>query len=85
MDNTKVGKYDLNKYGAVRARDFPFADELNSMARLAKAERAGSSISRFYNNCKKGYPQLQKNCHSVEYKSTGWKLASDRKSINLTD
>jgi len=55
------------------------------------AERAGSSISRFYHNCKKGYPgkkgypQFQKNCRSVEYKSTGWKLASDPKSINLTD
>ncbi len=35
MDNKKVGKNDLNKYCAVLARDFPFADELNSMARLA--------------------------------------------------
>jgi putative transposase len=85
MDNKKVGKYDLNKYGVLQARDFPFADELNSMARLASAERAGSSISRFYDNCKKGNPQFQKNCRSVEYKSSGWKLASDRKSINLTD
>jgi hypothetical protein len=41
MDHKKLGKYDLNKYGAVRARDFPLADELNSMARLASAERAG--------------------------------------------
>jgi len=41
MDNKKLGKYDLNKYGAVRDRDFPFADELNSMARLATTERAG--------------------------------------------
>jgi len=91
MDNKKVGKNDLNKYCAVLARDFPFADELNSMARQASAERAWSSISRFYDNCKKGiagkkgYPQFQKDCHSVEYKSTGWKLADDRKSINFTD
>jgi len=85
MDNKKLGKYDLNKYGAVRDRDFPNAYELNSMARLASAERAGSSISRFYDNCKKGNPQFQKNCRSVEYKSTGWKLASDPKSINFTD
>ena len=35
MDNKNVGKNDLNKYCAVLARDFPFADELNSMARLA--------------------------------------------------
>jgi hypothetical protein len=41
MDNKKLGKYDLNKYGAVRARDFPNAYELNSMARLASAEGAG--------------------------------------------
>ncbi len=91
MDNKKVDKYDLNKYCAVLARNFPFADELNSMARQASAERAWSSISRFYDNCKKGiagkkgYPQFQKDGRSVEYKSTGWKLADDRKSINFTD
>ncbi len=64
MDNKKVGKNDLNKYCAVLAPDFPNAYELNSMARLASAERAGSSISRFYDNCKnsipgkKGFPQF---------------------------
>ncbi|MEG4024998.1 transposase [Microcoleus sp. S13C4] len=91
MDNKKVGKNDLNKYCAVLGRDFPFADELNSMARQASAERAWSSISRFYDNCKKnipgkkGYPQFQTDGRSVEYKTTGWKLADDRKSINFTD
>ena len=64
-----------------------------------RAERAWSAISRFYDtstslstsNCKKsipgkkGYPQFQKDCRSVEYKSTGWKLADDRKSIKFTD
>ncbi len=91
MDKKKVGKNDLNKYCAVLARDFPFADSLNSMARQASAERAWSSISRFYDNCKKnipgkkGYPQFQKDCRSVEYKTSGWKLADDRKSINFTD
>ncbi|MCU0541420.1 MAG: transposase [Oscillatoriaceae cyanobacterium Prado104] len=91
MDNPKVNKYDLNKYCAVLAREFPFADELNSQARQASAERAWSAISRFYENCKKGipgkkgYPQFQKNCRSVEYKSTGWKLAENRKSIEFTD
>ena len=91
MDNKKVGRYDLNKYCAVLARDFPFADELNSMARQSSAERAWSAISRFYDNCKKGipgkkgYPQFQKNCRSVEYKTSGWKLADDRKSINFID
>ncbi|WP_341731724.1 transposase [Microcoleus sp. EPA2] len=91
IDNPKVNKYDLNKYCAVLARDFSFADELNSQARQASAERAWSAISRFYDNCKKGtpgkkgYPQFQKYCRSVEYKSTGWKLALDRKSIKFTD
>ena len=91
MDNQKIDKYDLNKYCAVLAKNFPFADELNSQARQASAERAWSAISRFYENCtksipgKKGYPQFQKDCRSVEYKSTGWKLADDRKSIKFTD
>jgi putative transposase len=37
MDNKKVGKYDLNKYCSVLAAEFPFADELNSMARQSAA------------------------------------------------
>jgi putative transposase len=91
MDNKKMNKYDLNKYCAVLAGDFPFADELNSQARQASAERAWSAISRFHENCKKGipgkkgYPQFQRDSRSVEYKSTGWKLAEDRKSIKFTD
>jgi putative transposase len=91
MDNKKVGRYDLNKYWAVLARDFPFADELNSMARQSSAERAWSAISRFYDNCKKvipgkkGYSQFHKNYRSVEYKTSGWKLADDRKSIYFID
>ncbi|MEG3978956.1 transposase [Microcoleus sp. herbarium8] len=91
IDNPKKNKYDLNKYCAVLAATFPFADELNSQARQSSAERAWSAISRFYENCKKkipgkkGYPQFQKDCRSVEYKTSGWKLAEDRKSINFTD
>ena len=91
MDNPKMNKYDLNKYCVVLAASFSFADELNSQARQASAERAWSAISRFYDNCKqkvvgkKGYPQFQRDCRSVEYKSTGWKLAEDRKSIKFTD
>ncbi len=91
MDNQKVDKYDLNKYCAELAKNFPFASELNSQARQASAERTWSAISQFYHNCKKGtpgkkgYPQFQKDCRSVEYKSTGWKLANDRKSIKFTD
>ena len=91
MDNEKINKLDLNKYSAVLAKEFPFCDELNSMARQASAERAWSAISRFYDNCrkknagKKGFPQFQHDNRSVEYKTSGWRLAADRKSITFTD
>jgi putative transposase len=54
-------------------------------------ERAYSAIARFYDNSrkatpgKKGYPQFKKNCRSVEYKTSGWKLAETRKQITFTD
>jgi len=32
MDNNKIGQYDLQKYCAVLAHEFPFADALNSQA-----------------------------------------------------
>lgn len=91
MDNEKVGRYDLNKYCAVLATEFPFADELNSMARQSAAERAWSAIARFYDNCKKkikgkkGYPKFKKPCRSVEYKTSGWKLSNKRKAITFSD
>jgi putative transposase len=91
MDNKGTGKNDLQKYCAVLAEKFPFASELNSMARQASAERAWSAISRFYDNCKqgetgkKGYPQFQKDCRSVEYKTSGWKLDKNRKFITFID
>ncbi len=92
MDNEKVGRYDLNKYCRVLAHDFDFANKLNSQARQSSAERAWSAISRFYDNCKKknpgkkGYPKFKKNCHSVEYKTTGWNLDNNtRKAITFTD
>lgn len=91
MDEPDVSKYDLNKYCAVLAKEYSFVDELNSMARQASAERAWSAISRFYEDCKKqvsgrkGYPKFQKDNRSVEYKTSGWKLADDRKSITFTD
>ena len=53
MENPKVSKYDLNKQCAVLAAEFPFANNLNSMARQSAAERAWAAISRFYDNCKK--------------------------------
>ncbi len=91
MDNKKVGRYDLNKYCKVLAQQFPFADKLNSMARQSAAERAWSSISRFYDNCKrkipgkKGFPQFKKHSRSVEYKTSGWKLSRLSKKIKFTD
>ncbi len=91
IDGEKIDKNDLSKYCAVLAKEFPFCDNLNSMARQASAERSWSAISRFYDNCKKktsgrkGFPQFQKNNRSVEYKTSGWKLATDRKSITFTD
>ncbi|MGV0029332.1 hypothetical protein, partial [Phormidesmis priestleyi] len=48
MDNPKVNKYDLSKYSAVLAKEFPFVNELNAMSRQSSAERAWSAISRFY-------------------------------------
>lgn len=91
MDNKNVTKYDLNKYCAVLAAEFPFADELNSMARQSAAERAWSAIARFYDNCKKkvkgkkGFPKFKKHCRSVEYKTTGYKLSTNRKAITFSD
>jgi putative transposase len=91
IDNPKANKYDLNKHCAILAKEFPFANKLNSQARQASAERAWAAISRFFENCKKkvvgkkGYPQFQSDCRSVEYKATGWKLSEDRKSITFTD
>ncbi len=93
MDNPdiKVDKYALNKYCAVLAAEFPFANELNSMARQSAAERSWSAIARFYHNCKKrikgkkGFPTFKKNCRSVEYKSSGWKLSETRKAITFSD
>jgi putative transposase len=91
MENKNVTKYDLNKYCAVLAAEFPFADELNSMARQSAAERAWSAIARFYDNCKKkvkgkkGFPKFKKHCRSVEYKTTGYKLSVNRKTITFSD
>ena len=91
MDGGAKSCFDLNKCTAVLAKGFDFANKLNSMARQSAAERAWSAISRFFDNCKKKlpgkkeYPKFQKDCRSVEYKTSGWKLAKDRKSITFTD
>jgi putative transposase len=93
MDNKNIGKYELSAYCAVLAKEFPWAAKLNSQARQASAERAWSAIARFYDNCKKGkpgkkgFPRFKKHqTHgSVEYKTTGWKLSEDRRTITFSD
>ena len=91
MDHRGVGKYDLNNLCKTLAAEYPFADHLNSMARQSASERTWSAIARFYDACKKrtkgkkGYPKFRKDVRSVEYKTSGWKLSEDRKSIKFTD
>jgi putative transposase len=91
IDNKDVSKNDLQKLCAVLAKEFDFADKLNSMARQASADRAWFAIKRFYDNCKakksgkKGYPRFKKRGHSVEYKTSGWAISADQKYITFTD
>jgi len=91
MDNQNVKLSDLYKQCAVLAKEFEWAGKLNSMARQASAERALIAIQRFFANCKankpgkKGYPQFKKFTRSVEYKTSGWKISSDKKHLTFTD
>ncbi|WP_332956737.1 hypothetical protein [Microcoleus sp. AR_TQ3_B6] len=84
-----MGKYELSSYWAVLASQLDLAKNLNFLAGKARVERAGSVISRFYDNCKKrkprkkGYPRFKKeqtHC-SVEYETNGWKLSEERRYI----
>jgi putative transposase len=66
MDGGAKSWFDLSKYCAIWAKEFDFANKLGAMARQASAERAWASISRFYDNVKKGmkgkkvgYPSFQ--------------------------
>ncbi|OKH56158.1 RNA-guided endonuclease InsQ/TnpB family protein [Scytonema sp. HK-05] len=91
MDNRGVGQKELYRLSKTLRAEFPFAKTLNSSACQAAIERAYSSIARVHDNWKKsipgkkGYPQFKKNCRSVEYKTSGWKLSIDRKQITFTD
>ncbi len=91
IDGDAKSWIELSRHCAFLAKEFPFANNLNSMARQAAAERAWASITRFYDNCKrkitgkKGFPAFQKDNRSVEYKTSGWRLADNRKSITFTD
>lgn len=90
MDNEKVGKNDIYKHTTKLRAEFEWAKKLNSTAVQAAGERAWASISRFYDNHKKGvkpvgYPKFKKNVRSVEYKQSGWKLDASTKRLTLTD
>ena len=84
--DTNAKAYDLNRYCAVLAREYPFANALNSQARQAASERAAYGISRYLKPDKSGKrlrkPKFQNNNRSVEYKATGWKLSADRRDGN---
>lgn len=89
MDNRGTSKNDLQKLCSVLAKEFDFANKLNSQARQAAADRAWFAIDRFFKNCKNGvrpvgYPKFKKNSRSVEYKTSGWKLTSHNR-IKFTD
>jgi putative transposase len=95
METRGTGDTALQAYCAPLAQDFPFAAQLNSMARQAAADRAWAAISRFYKHCQehkpgtqasrrgqaKGYPRFQQENRSVEDKTSGWKLEPDGKSL----
>jgi len=91
MDSYDVGQKDLYRHNTQLREEFPFVKTLNSHACQTAVERAWSAIVRFYENCKKqikgkkGYPKFKKNCRSVTYKTSGWKLSEDRKRIKFTD
>lgn len=90
MDNQGVKLVDLYKQCAVMAKEFEWAGKLNSMARQASAERAIFAIQRFFANCKakkpeKGYPQFKKHSRSIEYKTSGWALSTDKRCLTLKD
>ncbi|NET69235.1 MAG: transposase [Moorea sp. SIO1G6] len=91
MDNKGIGQKELYRYNTSLRAEYPFVKDLNSHACQASVERAYSSIARFYDKCKKkvpgkkGYPKFKKFSRSVEYKTSGWKLSGDSKSIKFLD
>ena len=75
LDNKGVNKYDLNKYCRVIAKEYSFANELNSTARQSSAERAWSAISRFFDNCKKrtAHAEVSSACGRSKQQTKGKK------------
>ncbi len=91
IDNSRVKLSDLYKQCAIMAKEFEWARKLNSMARQASAERAIFAVQHFFSNCKakkpgkKGYPQSKKQTRSLEYKTSGWNLSTDKRCLTFTD
>ncbi|AOY78733.1 transposase [Moorena producens JHB] len=91
IDNKGIGQKELYRHNTWLRAEYPFVKDLNSHACQASVERAYSSIARFYDKCKKkvpgkkGYPKFKKFSRSVEYKTSGWKLSPDTKSIDFLD
>jgi putative transposase len=91
MDNRDIGKKELYQYNTQLRAEYGFVGELNSHACQASVENVERAINRFFDNCKskkpgkKGYPRFKKNCRSVEYKVSGWKLHPTKRRISFTD
>ncbi|MGB3509919.1 MAG: transposase [Microcoleaceae cyanobacterium] len=91
MDNHGIGKKELYQYNTHLRAEFGFVKDLNSHACQASVENVERAIHRFFDNCqkkkpgKKGYPRFKKNCRSLEYKQSGWKLHSSKRRINFID
>lgn len=91
MDNRGIGKKELYQYNTQLRAEYSFVGELNSHACQASVENVERAINRFYDNCKnkkpgkKGYPRFKKNCRSVEYTVSGWKLHPTKRRISFTD
>ncbi|WP_333088744.1 MULTISPECIES: RNA-guided endonuclease InsQ/TnpB family protein [unclassified Microcoleus] len=90
-ENQGVKLVDLYKQCAIMAKEFEGAGKLNSIVRQASAERAIFAIQRFWANCKakkpgkKGYPPFKKHTRSVEYKTSGWLLSTDKRCLTFKD
>lgn len=91
MNNRGFGKKELYQYNTQLRAEFDFVKDLNSHAYQASVENVERAIKRFFDNCKKkkpgkkGYPRFKNNCHSVEYKQSGWKLNPSKRRINFID
>jgi putative transposase len=57
----------------------------NCKKRTARAESNSASGRSKQGLARKGYPKFKKFSRSVEYKTCGWKLPEDKKSIHITD